>query len=453
MSDPEDLVGLAESGVRAAEAAGADAAEVYVYEGRGDRVMKGRNFQMAQESDRSGVCVRVLRGNRLARASTDGIREPDLEWAIDRALSSVDYVPPSPSFTGFPETDRASGSPTSVHPDVAEPDVERVVGIAGQLGDQIEGTEGIDYFEIILGAGYGCFALANSQGTTAWDHNAYEQCNLELRFEHRGEHNYVRRSAYAREPLSYEADLRDLARDATRIIQATEDHGQLDRSAPTALFDAVATNTLLSKIMPAARGLAAARDRTEFAGMLGERVAVDGLTLVDEPRAKHGMRVQRTDDEGIPTRRTPIIQDGVLETYLYDWAAALETDKAPTGHGLRPSSGRHDGSPTARPCNLEVDPGDWTMDEMIEDVDRGLLVHGPFLGSFTSSPVTGDFSLVAPLAFLIEDGEVQHAVPSATVSGNFFDVLESIRAIGSETTRLSSGSFVPLLVDEVNCVA
>lgn len=453
MTDPDELVNRALDGVRTAEQAGADGAEIYLWAAHGDRVMKGKGFQMAQESDQSGVCVRILQGDRLARVSTDGIAKRDIRWAIDRALASVPYVPESPAFGRFPDPDRDPGAPMEVHPSLAQADVDRSIEIADQLSDRVDEEPGIDYFEILFGHRQGTYALANSQGLTAWDRNAHEQCNLELRFQHEGQHKYTRTAVYGREPIEYEPRIRRAAEDAIELIRSTSKRGELDGGVSTVVFDPVATNTLVSKVVRAATGLAASQGRTQFADELGERVAVEELTLVDEPRNGSGIRQQRTDDEGIPTRRTPIIEDGVLESYLYDWAAAREVGEPPSGHGFRSSSDRHDSSPGARTCNLEIAPGDWTREEMVEAVDRGVLVKGPFLGSFTSSPVTGDFSLVAPLAFLIEGGQVRKAVPSTTVSGNLYEMLEDIRGVGRETVRLSNGRSVHLLVEGVTAVA
>jgi predicted Zn-dependent protease len=415
--------------------------------------MQGRRFQMAQESDQSGVSVRVLKDQRLARASTDGIGERDLAWAVDRALASVDHVPRSPAFDRFPDPSGDPGSPTQVHPEVADPDPDRAVGIADQVHDRVQRAEGVDYHEVVFGAGRGTYALANSQGHTAWDRNAFEQCSLELRFEHEGEHKYTREAIYSREPLSLGPRLRGAVEDAVEQVERIGDRGSLDGATDTVLFDPVAVNALVKKVAAAASGLAADQDRSRFAGRLGERVAAPETTLVDRPRSPEGMRIQRTDDEGLPATTTPIVEHGVLRSYLYDWAGALEAEAEPSGHGFRPSSDRHDGSPAPRTCNLELAPGDWTHEEMVEDVADGVYVIGPFLGSFTASSVTGDFSLVAPLAFRIRGGEIRHAVPSTTVTGNVFDMLEDVRAVGAERKRLSNGASSALLVDGVNCVA
>lgn len=415
--------------------------------------MQGEAYQMAQESDQSGVSVRVIREGRLARAATDGVAERDIAWAVDRALASVDHVPRSPSFDRFPAPESDPGPPTPIDPEVARPDPDRAVAIADQVSQRVQDARGVDYHEVVFGAGQGTFALANSRGHTAWDTNAYEQCNLELRFEHAGEHKYTREVVYAREPLSFEPRLREAVEGAVDLVQRTSDRGPLDGPATRAIFDPVAANTLTSKAVSAASGLAADQQRTRLADKLDERVAVPELTLVDRPQSEEGMRVQRTDDEGLPTQTTPIVEEGVLCTFLYDWAGALETGTQPSGHGFRPASGRHDGSPSPGTCNLEIEPGDFSREEMVEAVDEGVYVKGPFLGSFTASAVTGDFSLVAPLAFRIENGELTHAVPSTTVTGNVFDALANVQAIGAERKRLSNGASAALLVDGVTCVA
>lgn len=426
---------------------------MYIWSAKADRVMQGGRLRMAQESDQSGVSVRLLKGGRQASSSVAGLDEEDLDWAIEKGLGAAAYVPRSSYFDRFAEPQGDPGPPSTVDPRVADPEVGRLMDAIDPLAQRVLDAEGIDYFEAVTGAYRGTFAVANSQGIGIWDRNAYERTSLELRFEDLGQHRYTVTQAYARQPLSYERDLAGRTEEAISLVRSTKERGKLGSPASTVILDPMAASGLLNRVSNAVRGQEAARGRTNFAGQLGEQVASPELTLVDRPRSEEGVRVQRADDEGIATRTTPIIQDGVLETYLYDWNAALETGAAPTGHGLRPRSKRYEGGPAARPCNLEIEPGTWSLEEMIEEVDRGVIVRGPFLGSFTASPVTGDFSLVAPLAFLIQDGQLRHAVPSTTVTGNLFEALGSIQGVGEETRRLVNGLSAPLLIEGVTCVA
>lgn len=453
MTEPSELIAKAQEVVRKAEQAGADEAEAYLWKGSGDRVMRGGRLQMAQESDQSGVSVRIVQNERLASACTDGLHDRDLSWAVERALASVPHLPKSTSFHRFPEPRGDPGPPSPVHKAVLDPDVDRIMATTEKVADRIEGSKGIDYFEIYAGAYRGTYAVSNSRGLTAWDRNAYERCSVELRYRKGAEHKNTRSGLYAREPIEFESVLSGRVDEAIELVASTRNQGELDSGASVVVFDPQASGSLLPPVTKAAHGVDADRGNTAFSDRLGERVATEELTLIDKPRASDGVRLQRTDDEGIPTQATPIIEDGVLGTFLYDWAGSLEVDASPTGHGYRGRTKRHEGGPSTKTCNLEVAPGDWSQAEMIEDIQQGVFVKGPFLGSFTSDPISGDFSLVAPLAFRIEDGRIQEAVPSTTVSGNMYEMLEGIRGIGDDPRRQVNGAFPSLYVEGVDCVA
>jgi PmbA protein len=166
---------------------------------------------------------------------------------------------------------------------------------------------------------------------------------------------------------------------------------------------------------------------------------------------ERGCRRQRVDDEGVPTASRALIERGMLTSFLYDSRSAFADGLAPPGNGLRPMELRYAGAPAPRVANIEMAPGDASLEELVEGAGRAVLVQDVMLGTFAFSLVNGDFSFVAPAAHAIEAGKVTHALPPTTVAGNLYRAVQDIQAIGKEPKRLLFGSFVPLRIGGVTC--
>ncbi len=170
------------------------------------------------------------------------------------------------------------------------------------------------------------------------------------------------------------------------------------------------------------------RSKSPLAGKLGEKVASEVLTVVEEPHLPEAMASRRGDDEGVATRRKPIVERGVLRTFLWDsyWAGVRGVE--PTGNGFRNWDA---GSVSTRPTNLVVKPGKRSLEDIIGEVKRGYYIVG-VQGAHSSNPDTGDFSVAANPAYLIEDGEIKGFAPGVMLGGNIYRLLANIDEVARE---------------------
>ncbi|MBP1911257.1 TldD/PmbA family protein [Thermococcus stetteri] len=164
-----------------------------------------------------------------------------------------------------------------------------------------------------------------------------------------------------------------------------------------------------------------------LAGRLGEKIAVDGLTVVDDPTLPGKFGSYIYDDEGIKGRRVEVIRDGVLVNYLNDRETAEYFGLEPNGHG-RAQSYAH--QPLVRMGNTYVEAGDWSFDEMLEEVKYGLYMIGDKGGQVDTA--NGTFTFGAREGYIIENGEPKEMVRDVALSGKILDVLKNIRAIGKD---------------------
>ncbi len=191
------------------------------------------------------------------------------------------------------------------------------------------------------------------------------------------------------------------------------------------IFDALTAPSLLRQLAQCVNGYSVYRGTSFLAGKLGETIASDGITIIDDGRLSGHLGSKPFDAEGQPTRRNVIVECGVLETYLLDSYSARKLELASTGSAAR-SAGS---GPSASTTNLWLEPGNLTEDEIIAGTDRGLLVTE--LIGFGFNPVTGDYSRGAS-GLWIENGEITGPVDEITIAGNFGEMLTGIDAVGRE---------------------
>ncbi len=164
-----------------------------------------------------------------------------------------------------------------------------------------------------------------------------------------------------------------------------------------------------------------------FAGLMGQRVASPGVTVVDDGTLPDRRGSLTVDDEGTPSGRTVLIEDGVLVGYLQDRLNARLMDMRPTGNGRRQSYAH---APMPRMTNTVMLGGSSSPDEMIASVRRGL--YAVNFGGGQVDITSGKFVFSASEAYLIEDGKVTAPVKGATLIGNGPDSLTKVAMIGND---------------------
>ena len=166
-----------------------------------------------------------------------------------------------------------------------------------------------------------------------------------------------------------------------------------------------------------------------FAGLMGERVASPGVTVVDDGTIADRRGSLTVDDEGTPSGRTVLIEDGILTGYLHDRLNARLMGMAPTGNGRRQSYAH---APMPRMTNTFMLAGERAPEEIIASVDKGL--YAVNFGGGQVDITSGKFVFSCTEAYRIENGKLGPAVKGATLIGNGPDVLTKVSAIGTDMT-------------------
>jgi PmbA protein len=191
------------------------------------------------------------------------------------------------------------------------------------------------------------------------------------------------------------------------------------------VFEPSTARSLLGHLVACVSGSSVYRGASFLAGRLGEAVASERVSVVDDGRRIGGLGSRPFDGEGLPTRRTPVIENGRLASYLLDTYAARKLGMASTGNASRGAGS----APGAGPTNLWLEPGEGDLDAIVTDTRRGFLVTWLFGHGF--NPVSGDFSRGAA-GHWIEDGRLSHPVEEVTIAGNLLDMLRNVDAVGDD---------------------
>ncbi|RDV81749.1 TldD/PmbA family protein [Ammonifex thiophilus] len=164
-----------------------------------------------------------------------------------------------------------------------------------------------------------------------------------------------------------------------------------------------------------------------YKGKLGEQVAAEEITVIDDATLPGKYGSYRYDDEGVRARPVVLIEKGVLKEYLYDRRTAVKEGRNSNGHGRRES---YQHKPIPRMANTYIAPGEWDPEDIIREVKEGFLVKK--MGGGQVNTTNGDFVFEVAEGYLIQDGDVGPLVRGATITGNGPEVLRQVTMVGRD---------------------
>ncbi|MGN6215887.1 MAG: TldD/PmbA family protein [Solirubrobacterales bacterium] len=401
-------------------------AEVFAERRRGQSLtIDERRIESVQAGAEEGAGVRVVDGNTTYFAHVDGLDPADLERAADEAAAALKGGRGEPR----PLQARATTPLPIERPPEGVP-ARQKAELLRELDERArsKGAE-IAQFTASYAEARREVALANSDGLFGGDDRTRVRIGAQ---------------AVARRDSTVETGAETLG--AHRGYELLEDDpGQIAEQAAAKALTLLDAVDAPSGSMPVVvgggfggvlfhemtgHGLEAdhiQKGASVYVGKLGERVAEPLLNAFDDGRLPGEWGSDAIDDEGQPTQKTQVIEDGLLTSYLYDHLTAERAGAASTGNGRRESF-RH--LPIPRMTNTYIAPGDATPEEMIAEVERGF--YAVSFGGGQVDPATGDFVFGVSEGYLIEGGKVTSPCRGATLIGNCLDALAAIDAVGDD---------------------
>jgi PmbA protein len=425
-----DLKEIAVDVVRRAMAGGASAAEAVVREGNEfSTVVRLGQTETLKESGSKAIGVRAFMGQRAASTYSSDLSPEGLRQMVNSALELAQVTSEDPH-AGLPRAEELGsleGDLDLYHADVYSLstadriDYARRAEQAAMSADpRISNSEGGSF-----DAADGRKVLANSLGFVGEYRNSY--CSVAAVPVAQPESGAMQRDYWfsvARtlrkldppEEVGRIAAQRTLRRLGARKVRTTQ--------VPVVL-DPLVARTMLEHIFEAVNGDSVYRGASFLAGKLGGKVAGDNVTVIDDGTLRGGFGTTPFDSEGVPSRRTVVIENGVLQSYLLNTYTARKLGLKTTGNASRGLAG----TPGIGVGNFFLRPGTKTPQEIIAAIPDGLYLT-ELLG-FGANLVTGDYSRGAS-GIWISGGELAFPVEEITIGGNLKDMLMNITEIGND---------------------
>ena len=422
---------LAKNVMQRALKRGAKQAEVFLQVGRSAdvRVRDGEIEDLTQATSK-GLGVRVFVKNRLGFVWTSDFNASGLDTLIDRAIALAEMSAANPH-NGLPDKDLFKQ-----YPDVGELFDEKVANLPPdwKIKSAIEMEKVIKAHDARITAmdsvGAGESVSEVYLATSAGMSGGYQGTSVYLYASPVASENGQLQTSYWYDAKRFFEDLdspenvaKKAAQRAVRLLGARKVKSQ---KVPIVLDPTMAAG-FVSRIAGAANGDAVFKKASFLASKLGQKIAPDHVTIVDDGLRKRGLATSPFDGEGVPTRRTSLVENGVLKAFLYDAFTARKAKTKSTGNASR----GYRSLPAIGVNNLVLEPGKKSPEEIIKEIPNGFYVTA-MLGHGANT-VTGEYSRGAN-GLWIENGELTRPVQEVTVAGNLNDMLMQLDAIGSDLT-------------------
>lgn len=212
------------------------------------------------------------------------------------------------------------------------------------------------------------------------------------------------------------------------------------RSLPVIFTPNGVASALIAPLMAAFNGKSVLEGASPIGSRLGEQVFDKNLSLWDDTTIPYRPGSRPCDDEGVPSRRTPLIEAGTVANFFYDLRTAALAGRSSTGNGSRHGGGL----PSPSPGAFVIQTGKTTFDEMVSDMKEGLVIEY-LMGASQGNILGGDFSGNVLLGYRVENGKIVGRVKDTMVSGNIYQVLKDISAIGSDARWVDGSLYTPSL--------
>jgi PmbA protein len=415
----QELVGRCLSG-------GADSAEVLLETGR-QLSMEVRNGELEtiQESSSHGVGFRVFREGKMGFAHSNDLSDTSLNEAIRSAVEFAGHMTPD-EHNILPSDPGVSPVEGLFDPDLGAVAMDEKIATVTRLEElamadaRITKSNGASY-----GEGEGTTYLANSNGLA----KSYRSTGCSFGVSVVAEKGDQKRSGGEYCSRRFFSDLLspdEIAEEAARKAYEMLDPQMVRTQRAPVVFHPDVARSLLGGILGAINGERVLQGASFLAESVGQKIASDLLTVVDDGIRSKGLASSPFDGEGVPTQRRTIIDAGVLQGFMYNTTVASRAGVESTGNASR---GGFSSLPGIGPHAFYVEAGDTSPEEILGSTANGLYLKG--VTGYGIDPVSGNFSGGAR-GFWIQNGRLAFPVIGLTIAASADEMLNGIDMLGND---------------------
>lgn len=420
---------------------GADEVECYALMSKIYNVtIQAGEVRLPTFSIEKGLGIRVVTDKRIGFASTNFFEKEKIRMVIERALSIARSSKQNPKWVSLPQESKYPHVDKIYDKKLEEMTPEEIMERTKNMLSSAMETD-----KRVMPV-WGGVAVASFEEIVANSHNIYgEKKGTAIA----GFLGVIAREGNVTTPMHMEQGLsrtaeidldkvgKVVAEKAVRSLKITKiETGEypivLDPEAFFMLSLYTLTRALSAELVQTGR--------SPFANKIGQEIASPLLTIIDDGTLPGGVASAPFDDEGVEMQRNVLIDRGVLKGYMFDnYRAQIENRKS-TGNAVRGgvlfegTQPKYQFTPTITPTNTIIDRGDASLDEIIEEIDKGVLILG-VQGAHSSNPETGEISVVATPAWVIENGEIKGQAPGIMMNTNIYEAIKQIESISKETKQ------------------
>ena len=416
-----------------------DAYEIYIDESKTielDSLKEELNF--AKEEIDLGVGIRVLKDKKQGFAFTSNL--DNLTQTAQKAIDNAKLTKIDDNYA-FAEVEKVSevkdvydNKFNDLSLDEAVEFLKTTIETASDNGCEVTGSG--------FSASEGRSLIVNSNGVSIEDEGTGFGLGLSVTIQKDGEIATAYNSQSSR---FFDIDGEKLANEVCDLAKSSLNTKPIETNDYDVVLDYYAAVGLLQTYISAFNGENVLRGRSILKDKLGSEIANPTLSIIDNPLLDKGMYTSKCDGEGSVSRKTSLIKDGVLNSFIYDIYNANKVGEKTTSNGLR---GSYFTTPMIAPTNLEFEFGEMRD---LSEIKNGVLTTS-VLGAHTANPISGDFSVEASNAFKIENGELADPINKAMISGNIFEIMKNVEGLNSEIKQYGSFIIPKLLVHDLRVV-
>jgi PmbA protein len=424
-----EIMELAELAVKKALSMGITEAEAYIQRAKTIRVEFTEEIENFKTAESIGMSLRVALGKKIALYSTSILNESEISEAAARAVKIAKVAPEDPHWENMNK--KFSKAPAEGYYDetIGKLDYQEIVETLSSAVNcmksydkRVTPTRGFlmtSISNVSIANNYNESCERKETGIGVWMRTKAEEAGIKSTGT---EHQQAR--------FWKEIDFEDLA------DKAAEKAIKFLRAKPISSdkMSVIIRNQVFANIFGVILSGPINADwvqkgRSPLSNKLGTQIASENINIVDDGIMHGGWRTKPFDDEGHPTQRTSVIENGILKNYLYDTYTALKDKIESTGNAQRPYYWIN---PQPSPNNLILELGEASPEEMIGETKRGIYIEET-IGEWLSNPVSGNLNATVTHGYLVESGELTEPIKGVVISGNFYELLKTgIEVVGND---------------------
>jgi len=408
---------------------GATEAETYMRKTRATRVNFAEKIGNFKTSETMGMTLRAVFGRRVAMYSTSILDESEVN---DVAAKVVRIAKASPEDPNWKHLNRKFGSaPATGYFDAEVKNLE-TEQIVESLNSAIAHVKDFDKRVKPALSSLSAFSSNVSVSNSYNEGGEREETSVLVSLQVKAEENASVSNAGEFRGAKFwkQINLERLAETASeKAIRFLNAKSLPSRKTSVVIRNQVFANMLGLMLGEPVNAESVQSGRSLLIGKLGTRIASEKVTVVDDGLMQFGWNTRPFDDEGHPSQRTLVVDEGVLRNYLYDAYTSLKDGVESTGNCHRRDYWIR---PQPSPSNFVLQPGDATPEELVRDVQDGIYVEET-IGDWLSDPISGNLNATIAQGYLIENGESAQSVKGMVLSANFHELIKNqIDLIGND---------------------